>query len=198
MADITDITDITSDIPRIAEISDVSNEHETTDVRQTVETTDESRTVETTDVRQTVDKKALLKDKLKRLRLQRGGKRRAEFLDTTDAANKNGIEKKDRNKLKKNVKAQKVDDILRDLGITDPATKTELIQAMENGRIKNVSDLSSWLALHAPLSQVRPQDVLAVREAAEDAERLADKFGAGSEPQNLRTIRKPANPNFVQ
>ena len=122
------------------------------------------------------DTKKRLQDKLANKRKQRRGSRRNELIDTKEAANKYDVQKPDQKKMKKNVKSQKIDDILKDLGITDPKVKEEMIVAMQNGRIKNVDDLSSWLALHAPLSQVRPQDVLAVQEATRDAEEMANRM----------------------
>jgi len=141
--------------------------------------------------------------KLSSMRDQRGGKRRKELRDSKEAAKKYNVQKPDQKRLKKNVKSQKIDDILEDLNITDPATKNELITAMQNGRIRNVNDLSSWLALHAPLSQVRPQDVLAVQQASKEADEMAKRMTERIETDNRDTsgtapTRHIRNPRDVE
>lgn len=122
------------------------------------------------------DQKAKLKKKLSTLRNERKGLKRQELQNNKEAVETHNVKKTDQKKMKKNVKSQKIDDILKDLNINDPNVKNELITAMQNGRIKNVNDLSSWLALHAPLSQVRPQDVLTVQEASKEADEMAKRM----------------------
>lgn len=145
------------------------------------------------------DPQQRLDAKLSKMREQRGGKRRKELKDNKEAAKKYNVKKPDQKKLKKQVKSQKIDDILRELNIHDPDTKNELIAAWNDGRIRNVNDLSSWLALHAPLSQVRPQDVLAVRQASKEADEMAKRMTERidtdtrdkSGPAPTRHIRNP-------
>lgn len=153
-----------------------------------------------------VDKRKQLRLKIAQMNERRAGPTRAAIREANDAAKNNDIKKPDQKKLKKKIKSQKIDDILAELGITDNEIKTQLIQAMSNGRIKNVADLSSWLALHAPMSQIRPQDALAVRQASDAAEREAqnslssnDINNAGESSNSVRTnetgktrnLRKP-------
>lgn len=82
---------------------------------------------------------------------------------------------------KRCIRSQSVNGVLKSLGLENNETvKAELVEAMRSGKITNVSELSQWLALHAPLGTgMNPSDALLVKEVAAAADAAASKSLGG-------------------
>ncbi len=85
------------------------------------------------------DKKAELRRRLRAMEEARRGK-------TMVSDTKETMSKKERRKMKKVVKSSQVDELLKQFNITDEATKTCFIKAIQEGRISNMEDLAKFLS----------------------------------------------------